>query len=379
MPKKMAVLAVVLAAVLSVTTPALAQAQDEVPACEVQDACLDTLEEQQAANEEVDTPPVSGIGGESLPADQETSTPVPDPACDGVDQALEGAPNSNASQEVNSTGNLRSASATQYSISPACATCAQDVLIAAKEAITKGGSDGGTSPEATFGAALDAARDTGGTREAAASEEAEAPMEDTVAYQAAFETVKEAGADDETAQEVAEQATVAYQAAFKAAKEAGADDETAREAAEQVVDGLLSDETASSAGESVPGKANKARKVSKGGGTAASEGKKDRKDQASRADDGKGKDRKDKPRKDKVRNDDASEEEATDEETTDEEGATSGENGGADGGDTPSTPAGSGATLLLGGVALLSVGGYAGLRFARSWSSTHVGRRLLRN
>lgn len=334
MPKKMAVLAAVLAAVVSMPTPALAQ--DEVPACEIQDACLDTPEEQQIANGEEDIPSVSGIGCESLPADQEMSNLVPDPECDEVDQSLEDFPGSDGSQEVNSAGNLQSASAAQYGISPVCATCAQDVLTAAKEAITKGGSDGGTSPEETFGAALDAARDTGGTREAAASEETGTPVEDTAAYQAAFE----------------------------AAKEAGADDETAREAAEQAVADLRSDEATSSAGRSATSKANKASKVLKGGGTAAAEGKKSRKDRASRSDDGKG----------KARNDGASEEE-----TTNEEVVTSGDNGGAGGGDTPSTPTGSGAPLLLGGVALLSVGGYAGLRLARSWSSTHVGRRLLRN
>ncbi len=342
MPKKMAVLAAVLAAVLSVTTPALAQVQDEAPACEFHDACLDTSEEQQAANEQevassgLTVPPVPGIGCENLPADQETPAPVPDPECDNVDQSLEVAPSSNDSQEVNTAGNLQSASAAQYGVSPACAPCAQAVLTAAKEAITEDVSDGGTNPKETFGAALDAARDTEGTREAAASEEAGAPVEDTAAYQAAFE----------------------------AAKEAGADDETAQEAAEQAVADLLPDEAASSAGGSATGKANKASKVRKGG---SGEGK-TRKERASKADDGKGKDR-----KDKARNDDASEEEATDEEV-----ATSGENGGAGGGDGPTTPAGSGAPLLLGGVALLSVGGYTGLRFARSWPSV-PGRRLLRN
>ncbi|CAA9446122.1 MAG: hypothetical protein AVDCRST_MAG28-862 [uncultured Rubrobacteraceae bacterium] len=344
MPKKLAVLAAVLAAVLSMTTPALAQ--DEFPTCEIQDACLDTPEEQQIANGEEDIPSVSGIGCEGLPADQEMSNPIQDPECDEVDQSLEDFPGSNGSQKVNSAGNLQSASAAQYGISPACATCAQDVLTAAKEAITKGGSDGGTSPEETFGAALDAARDTGGTREAAASEEAGTPVEDTAAYQAAFE----------------------------AAKEAGADDETAREAAEQAVADLRSDVATSSADRSATSKANKASKVRKGGGTTAAEGKKDRKDRASRSDDGKGEDRKDKARKGKASNDGASEEE-----TTNEEVVTSGDNSGAGGGDTPSTSTGSGAPLLLGGVALLSVGGYAGLRLARSWSSTDVVRRLLRN
>ncbi len=349
MLKKTAVLAAMLAAVLSVTTPALAQVQDEVPACEFHDGCLDTSEEQQAANEQEDASSgltVPGIECEGLPADQETSTPVPDPECDDVDQSLEVASSSNGSQEVNSAGNLQSASAAQYGVSPASPPCVQAVLTAAKEAITKDEPDGGPSPKETFGAALDAARDTGGTREAAA-EEAGAPVEDTAAYQAAFE----------------------------AAKEAGADDETAQEAAEQAVADLLPDEAASSAGGSATSKASKASKVRKGGSgedIAAAEGKV-RKDRASR-DDGKDTDGKSKDRKDESRKDDASEEETTDE----EEVAASEDANGTGDEDVATTPAESKAPLLLGGVALLSVGGFAALGFARSWPSV-PGRRLLRN
>ncbi len=300
MPKKMAILAAMLAAVLSLTTPALAQ--DEVPTCEIQDACLDTPEEQQIANGEEDIPPVSGIGCEGLPADQEMSNLVPNPECDEVDQSLEDFPGSDGSQEVNSAGNLQSASAAQYGISPACATCAQDVLTAAKEAITKGGSDGGTSPEETFGAALDAARDTGGTREAAASEEAGTPVEDTAAYQAAFE----------------------------AAKEAGADDETAREAAEQAV------------AEAESGRAAK------------------------------GKDRRERASEDKARGDMAKDEKEEDVAASEDAGGSGGEDA------ATTTPAESSAPLLFGGVAFLSVGGFAALRFARSWYSSDL-RRLPRN
>lgn len=53
MPKKLAILAAVLVLVLSMPAPALAQqpgevpAQDEVPACELEDACRNTSAEHQ--------------------------------------------------------------------------------------------------------------------------------------------------------------------------------------------------------------------------------------------------------------------------------------------------------------------------------------------
>ncbi len=86
-------------------------------------------------------------------------------------------------------------------------------------------------------------------------------------------------------------------------------------------------------------------------------------------------------RKDKPHEDDASDEENADEEATedtDEEIVASGEDVGS--GDAPTTPADSKAPLLIGGVALLSVEGFTGLRFARSWpSSSARGSRLLRD
>jgi hypothetical protein len=85
--------------------------------------------------------------------------------------------------------------------------------------------------------------------------------------------------------------------------------------------------------------------------------------------------------KDKSHEDDASDEENADEEATedtDEGIVASGEDGGS--GNAPTTPADSKAPLLIGGVALLSVGGFAGLRFAPSWpSSSARGSRLLRD
>ncbi len=157
----------------------------------------------------------------------------------------------------------------------------------------------------------------------------------------------------------------AYRAAFETAKEAGLDDEAARESAVVAV--------------------AEARKTRKGGspseGIAAAEGK-TRKEQTSKKVAAQGKAREDKKsRKDKTREDDtatptASEEDVT--EDADEEVVASEEDGGTGDEDVATAPAGSRAPLLLGGVALLSIGGYAGLSFARSWTPVR-GRRLLRS
>lgn len=50
MTNRLAVLAAVLMLVLVVSAPALAQ--DEVPACELHDACLDASEEQETAGDQ---------------------------------------------------------------------------------------------------------------------------------------------------------------------------------------------------------------------------------------------------------------------------------------------------------------------------------------
>ena len=217
---------------------------------------------------------------------------------------------------VPQTGNARNGDVPEASFSaPAsCGSCGTQVAQGALDAITGAGS-GDTESTGAFDAALQAARGAGGTREAVASEEA---VEDTPTYRAAFEAAKEAGADDETAKEAARQAV------------AEAD-----------------------SGRAVTSKAGK-----------------DRKERASKEDTGKGNDRKDKTREDST---------GSEEETTKEKVAASGEEGGGTGDEDAATAsAGNGAPLLLGGVALLSVGGYAGLRVARSWSWSDV-RRLLRH
>lgn len=173
----------------------------------------------------------------------------------------------------------------------------------ALDTITGGGSDSTDSADA-FGAALQAARDAGGTREAAASEEAGTPVEYTAVYRAAFEAAKEAGADDETAREAAEQAV-----------------------AESDSDGAVT-----------------------------------------------GKNRKARAGEDKAREDTATYEE--DVAASDEEDG-GGDSPGSGNGDTVTTPADSSASLLLGGVAFLSVGSFAALRFTRAWSSSDL-RRLPR-
>lgn len=343
MPKKLAVLAAVLTAVLGMTTPALAQVQETAPEGQYEPEG-DTFTVPPASEVDCGSQVVPQVA-QATPQEEvpeQPATPSVAPGLEGEDvdesfNVIGGGDNGNPCTNI--TGNVQNSvlpksSDQEVNQAPACGSCGIQVVKAAQDAITGGGSSG-TNPKETFGAALDAARDAGGTKEAAASEEAGAPVEDTAAYQAAFEAATEAGADDESAKETAEQAVA---------------------------------EAVSSAGGSATGKANKASKVRKGGsgeGIAAAQGKV-RKDRASKADDGKGK-----YRKDKARNDNASEEE-----TTDEEVATSADNGG--GGVGPTTPAGSEVPLLLGGVALLSVGGYVGVRFARSWTSV-PGRRLLRN
>ena len=124
-----------------------------------------------------------------------------------------------------------------------------------------------------------------------------------------------------------------YRFAFEAAKEAGADDETAKEAAEQAVSEANS------------------------GGAA------------------KGKDRKDRAGEDKAREDTATDEEYV---AASDEGDGGSDSPGSGDGDTVTAPTGSRAPLLLSGVAFLSVGGFAALRFTRSWSSFAL-RRLSRN
>ena len=90
-----------------------------------------------------------------------------------------------------------------------------------------------------------------------------------------------------------------------------------------------------------------------------------------------------KPRKYKARKEDTTTKNASEEETTTEETAVNDGGGGAGGGaggeEAATAPAGSRVPLLLGGIALLSFGGYAAFRmFARSRPPVR-GRRLLRN
>ena len=300
MPKKLAVLTAVLAMVLlCAPVPALAQ---EVPACEVQDACLDAPEEQKAADQQ-DT-------GSPEPAQTPSVPPAPEVECEG-DSINPCLPN----QGVPQTGNARNGDVPEaaFSAPASCGSCGTQVAQGALDAITGAGSDD-TESTGAFDTALQAARGAGGTREAVASEEAE---EDTPTYRAAFEAAKESGADDETAKEAARQAVAKADSGRAATDKAG----------------------------------------------------KDRKERASKEDAGKGKDHKDKTREAGTDNE---------EETIDEEVAAPGEeDGGLGDNEVATTSAGNGAPLLLGGVALLSVGGYAALRVARSWSWSNV-RRLLR-
>ncbi len=282
MSNRLAVLAAVLVLVLVTSVPALAQ--NEVPACELENACLDTSEGQEATADQY----AEGPG----PGQAPSVSPTPEiPSED-----------SNDDQYTSNTGSAQNGAPEAALAAPAsCGSCGVQVAQSAQEAIT-GSGDGGTNPANAFGTVLQAARDAGGAREATASEEAGSPVEETAVYRTAFEAAKEAGADDETAKEAAEQAV------------AEAD-----------------------SGRVVTGK--------------------DRKKRASE----------DKPREDAI-NEDAV--------------AGAGEDGGSDSpgsgkGDTATTSTGSRAPLLFGGIAFLSAGGFAALRFARSGSSSDS--RLPRN
>ena len=310
MSNRLAVLAAVLVLAL---TAAPALAQDEVPACDLHNACLDTPEEQKATADQYTESPE--------PKGPISVTPAPEIECEG-DSTDPCSPNQGVTQSGNTQNAVPEAA---FSAPASCGSCGLQVAQGALDAITgdgSGGSDGTDSADA-FGAALQAARDAGGTREAAASEEAGTSVEDTAVYRTAFEAAKEAGADDETAQEAAEQAVAE-----------------------------------ANSGRGAKGKANKVRKSASG------------------EDGAEGKVRKNKIRKDKAREDGSSEEEAT--EDADEEAAASEDAGGSGGKDTTTAPADSRASLLLGGVTFLSVGSFAALRFARSWGSTGA-RRLPQN
>lgn len=288
MSNRLAVLAAVLVLALVGSAPALAQ--NEVPACELDDSCLVTSEEQEAAADQyAESPEPKG----PLPV-----TPTPEVKCEG-----DGTNPCSPNQEIVQSDNARSGiSEAAFSAPASCGSCGLQVAQGALDAIN-GDEPGGTDSTDAFGAAVKAAQNAGGTREAAASEEAELPVEDTAVYQAAF----------------------------KAAKEAGADDETAKEAAEQAV------------AEADSGRADE------------------------------GKDSKERTGENKTREDTIDNEDVA---------ASDKEDGGSDSpgsgnGDTVITPTGSRVPLLFGGVAFLSVGGFAALRLARSWSSSDL--RLPRN
>jgi hypothetical protein len=184
---KLALLAAVLLLVMVASAPALAQ--NEVPACDLGDACLDTPEEQEAT------------------ADQYPEGPEPDQAPPVTPTPEVPSEDSNGDQYTPDTGNARSGVPEAALAAPAsCDSCGLQVAQSAQDAITKNGSGDATDSADAFGAALQAARNAWVTREAAASEEAGTPVEKTAVYRAAFEAAKEAGADDETAKEAAEQA-----------------------------------------------------------------------------------------------------------------------------------------------------------------------------
>ena len=298
MSNRLAVLAAVLVSVLATAAPALAQ--DEVPACELHDACLDTSEEQEAAaNQYAESPE---------PTQPFPVTPASGVECEGY-STNPCSPEQGVTQSDNARngGVLEAASA--FNAPASCGSCGLQVAQGALDAITGGGADSTDSADA-FSAALQAARDAGNTREAAASEEARTPMENTAVYRAAFEAAKKAGADDETAKEAAEQA-VAEADSGRAAK---GKDRRERSGENEAREDTTSDEE------------DVAASVEEDGGN-----------------DSLGSDDKD-----------------------------------AEDGDTSTPPAGSRTPLLFGGVAFLSVGGFAVLRFAQSWSSSAV-RRLPRN
>ena len=284
MSNRLAMLTAVLVLVLVASAPALAQ--NGVPTCELDDACLDTSEEQEATADQYTESPEPG----------QAPSVSPTPEIPGEDN--------NGDQYIPDTGNVQSSAPEAALAAPAsCGSCGMQVAQSAQDAIVGGGSSDTDSTYA-FGAALQAARDAWGTREAATSEEGGTPVKETAVYQAAF----------------------------KAAKEAGADDETAKEVAEQAVD------------EAESGRADKA----------------------------KGKDRKERAVEDKAREDITEEEDAA---YIEVDGGK--DNPGTGDAATADTPTGSNFPLLFGGVAFLSVGGFAALRLARSWSSSDL--KLPRN
>lgn len=327
-PKKLAVLAMILLAVLGTAIPALAQEEQDGGTPQPVSPLPESECEQTA---DQGTPPVvpgpldqtapyegsSNSSGEPTVATEGSNAG----SCPGIQRSA------NSVAEESSYGILQSA--------PACARCVGSVLGAAEEAVLGGGS-GGTTPTDAFDAALEAAHSSGDTRKAAASEEAPG------------------GSVEETA---------AYLAAFDAAREAGADEETAREAALQGV-ADLSGETMSTAedtgpGEAATGGAAMDKKAARGG-DASKAGSKDRAV-------------KDKDRKSSTRERAA----ATEGTTTDDEEVASSEDGetGSEDEKAGAAPTGSGAPLLMGGGVLFVASLFVVLGVARSrWASAR-GRR----
>jgi hypothetical protein len=124
--------------------PALAQ--DEVPACELHDACLDTSEEQKAnANQYTESPePI-----QAFPVN-----PASDMECEG-DSTKPCSPN----QEVTQSDNARYAAVPEaaFDAPASCSSCGLQVAQGALDAITEDRS-GVTDSADAFGAALQAAR-----------------------------------------------------------------------------------------------------------------------------------------------------------------------------------------------------------------------------
>jgi hypothetical protein len=203
------------------------------------------------------------------------------------------------------------------------------------------------------------------------------------AYLAALRAARGAGADDETARDIA--ANVAAELPDGATQDNAAsesetsseeeEDETAKEDAKEVAA-----EGVTSGSGTATGKASKANEDGSGEGSAAVEDK-THKERASKEAAAQSKHREDKKsHEDKTREDDTATDNASEEDVTedaDNEVAASGEDGGSGGEDVQTTPAGSRVPLLLGGVAFLALGGYAALLFVRSRTLVR-GRRLVR-
>ncbi|MCA1728329.1 MAG: hypothetical protein LC751_02605 [Actinobacteria bacterium] len=329
MPKKLAVLAVLLLAVLGTAIPALAQ---EEPDGGTPQPVSPLPESECGQTADQGTPPVAPgpldqtvpyEGGGNDSGEPFVANGVSNAgSCPGVQQST------NSAAEESSYGILQSA--------PACARCVGSVLGTAEEVVLGGGSGGITTTDA-FDAALEAAHSSGDTREAAASEEAPG------------------GSVEETAP---------YLAAFDAAREAGADEETAREAALQGV-AELSGETVT--GEAATGGASTYKKYKKAireaalGGDTSKAGSKDRVV-------------KDKDRKSNTRERAAATEDTT---TDEEEEVVSSEDGEAGSEDEKAgaAPTGSGAPLLMGGGVLFVAGLFVVLGVARSRWASGRGRR----